>query len=341
MIDVQKCRAQGTKISSNSTKKPEDYARRIKDINEYLGEIAYAEIQLSDPEQVIQGRDKLIKILEKYPKYPHAFIRLWLHYYSEQHYTHALETIELFYVNYDEYYTIPELETWVTLLYSEMLFWEKHYITSFETLQNAFCKKPTFTVYLFYLGKYEVLSDLKNFRGSAIGILQEWLRSCVTYRKAEVNFYLGLVYKKLQQPMKAFEYFQSSYQLYKDKVYHPFGCPVDKRKVIKSFIEEYYDINKFEYIIRRKAKAVQQAVKENKDVQIKEDTLESLISAWNALIRADKINGAVMRGIVAWEIEMEKKQTITVYEKILDKYPKNMEAYFNYWEFLKKIGDKK
>jgi tetratricopeptide (TPR) repeat protein len=129
------------------------------------------------------------------------------------------------------------------------------------------------------LGKYEVLSDLKNFRGSAIGILQECLRSCVTYRKAEINYYLGLVYKKLQQPMKAFEYFQSSYQLYKDKVYHPFGCPGDKKKVIKSFIEEYYDINKFEYIIRRKAKAVQQAVKENKDVQIKDETLESLISA--------------------------------------------------------------
>jgi tetratricopeptide (TPR) repeat protein len=48
-----------------------------------------------------------------------------------------------------------------------------------------------------------------------------------------------------------------------------------------------------------------------------------------------------MRGIIAWEIEMEKKQAVTVYEKILDKYPKNMEAYFNYWEFLKKIGEKK
>jgi hypothetical protein len=76
MIEVQKLRAQGTKISSNSTKKPEDYAKRIKELNAYLGEIAYAEIQLADPEQVIQGRDKLIKVVEKYPKYPHGFVRL-------------------------------------------------------------------------------------------------------------------------------------------------------------------------------------------------------------------------------------------------------------------------
>ena len=108
------------------------------------------------------------------------------------------------------------------------------------------------------------MSDLKNFRGSAIGIMQECLRSCVSYRKAEINYYLGIAYKKQHQPLKAFEYFQTSYELYKDKNYHPYGWPIDQRKVIKSFIEEYYDINKFEYIIKRKAKAVQQAAKDNK-----------------------------------------------------------------------------
>lgn len=67
--------------------------------------------------------------------------------------------------------------------------------------------------------------------------------------------------------------------MYKDKSYHPHGCPEDKRSLIKSFIEEYYDVHKFEYIIRRKAKAVQQAVKENKDVEINQSTHDSLISA--------------------------------------------------------------
>lgn len=227
------------------------------------------------------------------------------------------------------------------MLYAKALFIEKHYITSFEILQNAFCKRPTFTIFLFELGKYEVLSDVKNFRGSAIGILQECLRSCVTHRKAEVNYYLGLVYKKLQQPLKAFEYFQTSYQQFKDKTYHPYGCPEDKKKVIKSFIEEYYDVNKFEYIIKRKAKAVQQAVKENKDVKITDTTLESLISACNALIRADKINGPILRAVIAWEIKLDKDEAISVYQRILEKYPGNMEAYFHYWEFLSKIGEKK
>ena len=74
----------------------------------------------------------------------------------------------------------------------------------------------------------------------------------------------------------------------------------------KTFIEEYYDLNKFEYIIKRKARSVQKAVKENKGIDLKDNTIESLISAWNALIRADKINGAVMRAIIAWDIKMDK-----------------------------------
>ena len=340
MLEVNKCKAEGTKISSNTTKKPEDYAKRILEINEYLGEMWYAELQLVDPKKTALGREKLLEIVEDYPTYPHAFIRLCMHDYYDMEFSNALETIEQLYNNYESFHTIPELETWVTLLYAKLLFKDTQFIKCFETLQQAFWKNPTFTVYLFELGRCEVSSELKNFRGSAVGILQECIRSWVSQRKADINYYLGAVYKKLHQPMKAFEYFQTSYQLFKDKTYHPYGCPDDKKKTIKSFIEEFYDINKFEFIIRRKAKSVQQALKENKDVQIKENTLESLISAWNALIRADKYNGAVLRGVIAWEIEMDKKQAITVYEKILCKYPDNMEAYFHYWELLRKIGDK-
>ena len=82
------------------------------------------------------------------------------------------------------------------------------------------------------------MSDLKNFRGSAIGILQEWLRSWVTFRKAEINYYLGLAYKKMNQPLRAFEYFQKSYELFKDKNYHPYGCPTEKKRAItvKAFV---------------------------------------------------------------------------------------------------------
>lgn len=46
-----------------------------------------------------------------------------------------------------------------------------------------------------------------------------------------------------------------------------------------------------------------------------------------------------MRAVIAWDIKMDKKETISVYQKILEKYPHNMEAYFSYWEFLNKIGD--
>lgn len=74
---------------------------------------------------------------------------------------------------------------------------------------------------------------------------------------------------------------------------------------------------------------------------IPEKTLESLLSACNALIRADRVNGAVMRAVVSWDIQNDKNETLMVFQKIIEKYPTNMKAYFKFWEFLVKIGDKK
>ena len=132
MIEVKKFRDQGLKISSNSTKKPEDYAKRIKELNEYLGDLVFAEIQLIDPEKNVGGRENLLKLTEKYPRVPHAFIRLCIYDFETGHNNHALETIENFYTNYKEFHTIPELETCVILLYASMLFQEQHYIECFE-----------------------------------------------------------------------------------------------------------------------------------------------------------------------------------------------------------------
>ena len=53
------------------------------------------------------------------------------------------------------------------------------------------------------------------------------------------------------------------------------------------------------------------------------------------------MNGAILRGVIAWDIKMDKNEATSVYNKILDRYPQNMEAYFAYWEFLNKIGEKK
>ena len=111
MLEVSKCKADGIKITSNTTKKPEDYAKRISEINEYLGEMCYAELQLLDPKKITLGRQKLLKIVEDYPTYPHAFIRLCMHDYYDSKYADALEIIEQIYTDYDTFHTIPELET--------------------------------------------------------------------------------------------------------------------------------------------------------------------------------------------------------------------------------------
>lgn len=138
MIEVKICKAQGIKISSNSSKKPEDYIDRILEINSYLGTICLIELKLLDPEQVISGREKLIELTEKYPTYPHAFIRLWMHDFNNGHYSHSLNAIEPLYANFSEFNTVPEMDVMVVNLYAQSLFKEKHYIKCFEILQEAF-----------------------------------------------------------------------------------------------------------------------------------------------------------------------------------------------------------
>lgn len=122
MVDVKRCKAQGIKISSNSSKKPEDYAARIMELNQYLGTLAHTELRFLDPEQVIKGRDRLVELTNKYPNYPHAFIRLWIYDYSSGNITHSLEAIEPLYTNYSDFYTVPEMYTMIVNLYSQSLF---------------------------------------------------------------------------------------------------------------------------------------------------------------------------------------------------------------------------
>jgi hypothetical protein len=113
------------KISCNTRKSPEDFASRIVELHKYLGALAFVEIQLGDPEQVIKGRERLLQIIEKYPKYPHAFYRLWLFDFSSSNYEHSVVPIEQLNNRFNEFHNIPEMETFIALLYSKSLFKSK------------------------------------------------------------------------------------------------------------------------------------------------------------------------------------------------------------------------
>jgi hypothetical protein len=77
-----------------------------------------------------------------------------------------------------DFYVIPEIKiALIPLLYAKSLYYINQFVFAFELLQNEFCKRPVYTVFLYFLGKFAVLSGQKTFKGTAIGILQECLRS--------------------------------------------------------------------------------------------------------------------------------------------------------------------
>lgn len=86
----------------------------------------------------------------------------------------CIEPIEELFVKLGDFHTIPEIKiALIPLLYAKSLFKINHHVYAFELLQNEFCKRPVYTVFLYFLGKFAIISEQQNFKGTAIGILQE------------------------------------------------------------------------------------------------------------------------------------------------------------------------
>ena len=118
--------------------------------------------------------------------------------------------IEELFIKEDEMYSIPELKIIVALVYSKSLTKTGQYSLAWELIQNEFYNKPIHTVYLYYYGKYGALSPHPKFHWASIGILKEWLNSCVSQRAVKINYYLGIAYSKTTQTLKSLKYFEKS-----------------------------------------------------------------------------------------------------------------------------------
>ena len=246
-------KANEIKKETFSPKKPaEEYAVQIKEISDYLGYIAWSEIYLScgkdeDAEEVLSD------LCYTYPRFPHAFLKLWDLRFRKKQYMESIEPIEELFVRIGDFHTIPEIRVaLIPLLYAKTLFEVKQYVFALELLQNEFCKRPVYTVFLYYLGKFALLWDEK-FKGTAIGILQECLRSCVSQRKAKILHYLGLAYQDIGQQMTAFDYFEKSSEYYHNKKYMFNDCPKEISEIMKKHMKDHYEISQLRYLIKTKA----------------------------------------------------------------------------------------
>ena len=72
------------------------------------------------------------------------------------------------------------------MVYAKSLFTMQEFARVFTLLQLEYSRAPHYTSLLYLYGKYVVLSATQEFMGSGIGALEECLRSCVTFRHANI-----------------------------------------------------------------------------------------------------------------------------------------------------------
>ena len=107
---------------------------------------------------------------------------------------------------------------------------------------------------------------------------------------------------------------------------------------MNSHIKEFYDLSQLRHVILTKCSEWKRSRKKNKNYIVNEKEVENLKAACKALVRADNYNGSILRGMLASEIQYDEKESIRVYDAMIERFPKNIKAYINYYNFLKKIG---
>ncbi|CAI2369054.1 unnamed protein product [Moneuplotes crassus] len=329
-------RANKAKDICVSPEKPaEEYAVRIKEISDYLGYIAWSEIyicagKVTDAEEVLED------LCYTFPTFPHAFLKLWDHRFGKEDYIKSIEPIEDIFLRIADFHTIPEIRiAIVPLMYAKTLMKLNQYVYAFELLQNEFCKRPVYTVFLYFLGKFALSSGEKRFKGTAIGILQECMRSCVSQRKAKILYYLGNAYKDRNQPMKAFDYYEQSIEYFRNKNYTYGSCNPEIMKEMKSFMKDFYELSQLRHLIENSAFKIKRQRKTKKNYKVPQDEVEKLRSASKKIARDDKCEGWMLRGKIITEIEDNQNEAVKYFMAMIEKVPYNIQGYIQFFKFLK------
>lgn len=114
-------------------------------------------------------------------------------------------------------------------------------------------------------------------------------------------------------------------------------CPQQMRNTMNSHIKEYYDLSQLRHLIITKSSECKRARKQNKNYQVKPGEINNLKAACKALVRADRYNGSLLRGVMAAEIQNDEQETIRVYETMIERVPQNLKAYFDYYKYMKRF----
>ncbi|CDW77883.1 ras-2 protein [Stylonychia lemnae] len=329
------------------SRKGQDYALKIQKLDSYMGYMAWAEIYISQREKRQLGIQVLLDLIKEHNERPQAYLKLWFIYNLNNNNLKALELAEKLFIygtgviqtaeDQDESKASPNVASnivlfrscLITLLYAKSLFKSQELFRCYELLQNQFMAFPWFFSLLYAYAKYVIESDQINYLGSAIGALEECLRSQVKERHSNINYYLGKGYQKMKQPVKVFEYWKQYLITSRSN-----RANQDKKKDAQQAIEEYEDfcllIQRVDHQIKQ-----QQTTMNKSRINIIDLDGERYIEQLNSFASLDEQTKMLYRAKIFGFMLKDRVKATEQFEKLLQYYPTFLEGQLQYWVYLK------
>lgn len=304
---------------------PEYYASKLKKIDEYFGSLAWSKILLK--KEPIKGEVLLKELIHIYPKKPEAYLSLWnYYYYTVKDYKSALEVAEKTFVC--EVGKPGKYSVIISLNYARSLFKNEKRRSCYELLQLEYTRHSLFTVILYHYGRFCVKGKDSFFLGSAIGALEECLKSCSENRHGQIYYWLAQAYLQADEKIEAFNCAKKGVSL--------LSATLDK---LKSTDPD------FERKLTKKLNLLQDLIKE---LHIHIFTIEMLDNVMedfplridecklycSSIHQFDSLEGYIYESKMFWRAGKYKKAKEILYSQLHCTRVK-MKAYFLLSEFLK------
>lgn len=183
---------------------PEHYATKIKDVNSYIGYLAWSEVYFRRNEWQ-KGLDILKQLVSTYSNRPEAYIKLWYHYYynvKDYEQADGVMCEAILMITSQEYHNYYIL---FCAYAAKTLFKLKRIRECLDLLQRKFIENPTYSLFLYMYGRYCAKSDDYMYNGTAIGSLQECIRLCDNGKYGFIYYWLSKAYIQGRQYIEAYE----------------------------------------------------------------------------------------------------------------------------------------
>ncbi|OMJ84136.1 hypothetical protein SteCoe_14828 [Stentor coeruleus] len=186
------------------TEAAEYFATKLKDIDPYLGYLAWSELYMDT--DIDKSKDIMKELIGKYPYRPEAYAKLWCYYYYTEKSYEAAEDIasEAFLrvtsPEYNNYYII------MCIACAKSYFKTGKVSSALQLLQKKFLENSEYPIFLYEFARLSCKSEDNTYAAGAVGALKECARLCSSSRLGKIYYWLSKAYMQNRHHLEAYKY---------------------------------------------------------------------------------------------------------------------------------------